>query len=109
MGRTCLTLFLLPSWPALHLASVSVQNAHQGLVSPTVQDRLPYLDVLHQVMCDWIDYPEHHIARLPRPTSQSPEVEIMHYEYALARFYTQMYFCYFGRAAIIPATLPLIT
>jgi hypothetical protein len=88
-----------------HLASVSVRNARQGLASPTVQDRLPYLNALHRVMSDWIDYPKHYIARLPPPTSESPEVEITHYEYALARFYTQMYFRYFGRAAVIPATL----
>ena len=90
-----------------HLASVSVQNARRGLASPNVRDRLPYLNALRQVMFEWVDYHRYdHLARLPTPTVDTPEIELLYYEYALARYYTQTYFHYFGRAAIIPATLP---
>jgi len=89
-----------------HLASVSVQNAHQGLASPDVRDRLPYLNALRRVMFEWVNYHEHHVARLPTPTVDTPEIELLQYEYALARYYTQTYFHHFGRAAIIPTTLP---
>ena len=91
-----------------HLASVSVQNARRGLASSNVQDRLPYLNALRRVMCEWVDYHHHHIARLPKPAADAPEIELLQYEYALARYYTQTYFHYFGRAAIIPTTLPEI-
>ena len=90
-----------------HLASVSVQNARLGLASPNVRDRLPYLNALRQVMFEWVDYHQYHdLARLPTPAVDAPEIELLHYEYALARCYTQTYFHYFGRAAIIPTTLP---
>ena len=89
-----------------HLASVSVQNARRGLASPNVRDRLPYLNALRQVMFEWVDYHRYHdLAWLPTPTADAPEIELLHYEYALARYYTQKYFHYFGRAAIIPTTL----
>ena len=45
-----------------HLALVSVKNARQGLASPNVQDRLPYLNALCRVMDEWEGYPQHHIA-----------------------------------------------
>ena len=100
-----LRCFYFRSDQPCHLASASVQNARQGLASPNARDRLPYLNALRRVIFDWVNYPQHHIARLNTPTTESPESEILHYEYALARFYTQMYFRYFGRAAIIPTTL----
>lgn len=89
-----------------HLASVSVQNSRCGLASPNIRDRIPYLNALRRVMFDWMDFHKHHVARLDIPTVQTRDLDMMHYEYALARFYTQTYFRYFGRAAIIPTTLP---
>ena len=90
-----------------HLASVSVQNARRGLASPNMRDRLPYLNALRRVMFEWVGYHrQDYLARLPLPTVDTPEVELLYYEYALARYYTQTYFHYFGRAATIPATLP---
>ena len=92
-----------------HLASVSVQNVHRGLASPNIQDRLPYLNALRWVMFEWTDYHQYdNLARLRTPTADAPKIELLHYEYALARYYTQTYFRYFGRAAIIPTTLPEI-
>jgi hypothetical protein len=88
-----------------HLATVSVQNARQGLASPNVRDRLPYLNGLRLVMSEWEGYHRHHVARLEIPTAETREADLLHYEYALARFYTQTYFRYFARAAIIPRTL----
>jgi hypothetical protein len=64
------------------------------------------IHALRRVMFEWDDYHRHHVARLPTLTAEAPENELLHYEYAFARFYTQSYFRYFGRAAIIPRTLP---
>ncbi|KAF8342357.1 hypothetical protein F5887DRAFT_974804, partial [Amanita rubescens] len=83
-----------------------LRNARLGLASPDVRDRLPYLHALCRVMFEWDNYHRHHVARLPSPTAEAPENELLHYEYPLARFYTHNYFRYFGRAAIIPRTLP---
>lgn len=97
--------YFRPNQPR-HLATVSARNARLGLASPDVRDRLPYLHALRRVMFEWDNYHRHHVARLPTLTAEAPENELLHYEYALARFYTQSYFRYFGRAAIIPRTLP---
>ncbi|KAF8337765.1 hypothetical protein F5887DRAFT_888603, partial [Amanita rubescens] len=96
--------YFRPNQPC-HLASVSVQNARQGLASPNVRDRLPYLNALRLVMFEWENYHRHHVAKLKMPTAETREDDLLHYEYALARFYTQTYYRHFGRAAIIPRTL----
>jgi hypothetical protein len=91
-----------------HLATVSVQNACWGLASPNIRDRLPYLNVLHLMMSKWVSFigaPDR-ASRLNLPTAEAHENDILQYEYSIARFYTQTYFHYFGRAAIVPTTLP---
>ena len=88
-----------------HLVSVSVQNARHGLASPNVRDRLPYLKALRLVMFEWEGYHRHHVAKLKVPTAETREDDLLHYKYALARFYTQTYYRYFAQAAIIPRTL----
>ena len=88
-----------------HLTSVSVRNARQGLASPYIRDRLPYLNALRLVMLEWVGFngaPDP-ASRLNTPTAED---DIGPYEYSLARFYTQTYFRHFGRAAVVPATLP---
>ncbi len=97
--------YFRPNQPC-HLTMVSVRNARLGLALPDVRDRLPYLHALRQVMFEWDNYHRHHVACLPTLTVQAPENKLLHYEYALARFYTQSYFRYFGCVAIIPRTLP---
>ena len=89
-----------------HFASVSVQNARRGLASPDMRDRLPYLNALRRVMFEWVGYHEHILSRLPTPTENDPMIELLQYEYTIARYYTQTYFHHFARAAIIPTTLP---
>ena len=91
-----------------HLATVSVRNACRGLASPSIRDRLPYLNALRLVMSEWVGFigaPDR-ASRLNMPTAEAREDDLRQYEYSLARFYTQAYFCHFGRAAIVPTTLP---
>lgn len=47
--------YFCPDQPR-HLATVSVQNARQGLALPNVRDRLPYLNGLRLVMSEWEGY-----------------------------------------------------
>ncbi|KAF8322384.1 hypothetical protein F5887DRAFT_1028526 [Amanita rubescens] len=75
-----LRCFFRPNQPR-RLATVSVRNARLGLASPDVRDRLPYLHALCRVMFEWDNYHRHHVARLPSPTAEAPENELLHYEY----------------------------
>ena len=103
-----LNCFYFRSDQPRHLATVSVRNARQGLASPNIRDRLPYLNALRLVMIKWVGYigaPDR-ASRLNPPTTEDREDDMLQYEYGLARFYTQTYFRYFGRAAVVPTTLP---
>ena len=93
-----------PSDPR-HLAFVHVDHARRGLASPAIQDRLRYLTALRAVMGEWDGFEIHDLGRLQIPTEDAPENEMRHYERVTACFYTQSYFRFFGRAAIIPMYL----
>ena len=88
-----------------HLAFVHPDHARRGLASPAIQDRLPYLNALRKVLGEWDRFVMHDLGRLQIPTEDAPEVESLHYERVIACFYTQSYFRFFGRAAIIPMHL----
>ena len=88
-----------------HLAFIHPDHARHGLASPAIQDRLPYLNALRKVLGEWDGFAMHDLGRLQIPTEDAPEVESLHYERVIACFYTQSYFRFFGRAAIIPMHL----
>ena len=93
-----------PSEPR-HLAYVSVDHTSRGLASPAIRDRLPYLTALRLVMSHWGGYEKNHLGWLQVPTQDAPDVELQHYERAIALFYTQTFFHHFGRAAVVPMYL----
>jgi hypothetical protein len=93
-----------PSDPR-HLAFVHPDYARRGLASPAIQDRLRYLNALRAVLGEWDGFAMHDLGRLEILTEDAPEVELLHYERVIACFYTQSYFRFFGRAAIIPMYL----
>ena len=88
-----------------HLAFLHVEHARRGLASPAIQDRLRYLSALRTVMGEWDGFTTHDLGRLEIPTERAPEVELVHYERVIASFYTQSYYRFFGRAAIVPMYL----
>ena len=88
-----------------HLAFVHPDHASRGLASPVIQDRLRFLTALHVVMAEWDDYAMHDLGCLEIPKEDTPEVEIHHYERVVACFYTQCYYRFFARAAIVPMYL----
>ncbi len=107
LSREPLILACFPFRPSdpRHLAFVNHEHARCGLVSPTIRDRIPYLNALRAVMAEWDGYEIHPIGRWEVLTEDSPEVEGVLYEQAIAHFYTQSYFRFFGRAAIVPMYL----
>lgn len=94
-----------PAAPSIIVAEV--KHATQGLGSPDWRERLPILLRLRALMRDW---------RGMKPTPlllpdldnldmyKLEDVRIL--EDAVARFYTQSFYNFFGRAAVIPTTLP---
>ena len=93
-----------PSDPR-HLAFIEHQHARRGLASPTIRDRIPYLNALRAVMKEWDGYEIHIIGRLAVLTEDAPAIKGRVYEEAVAHFYTQSYFRFFGRAATLPMYL----
>jgi hypothetical protein len=101
-----LKCFHLEASDPCHLAYVSPAHAQKGLASPTIQARLPFLKALRSVMFEWDGYESHHLCRLVELSAHSPEIELLHYENAITRFYAQSFFRFFGRAAVLPTVLP---
>jgi hypothetical protein len=93
-----------PSEPR-HLAYAPIHHASRGLASPAVRDRLPYLTALRHVMGEWDGYEKTELGRLQTPTQNSRESDLYYYEESIAQFYVQMFFRFFGRAAIVPMYL----
>ncbi|KAF8328277.1 hypothetical protein F5887DRAFT_1083259 [Amanita rubescens] len=107
LSREALILACFPFTPShpRHLAFVHPEHARCGLASRALRDRLPYLNSLRRVMGEWDGFETHQIGRLEIPREGYPEVELIHYEKAITHFYTQSYFRFFGRAAIVPMYL----
>jgi hypothetical protein len=89
-----------------HLGFVTMEHARKGIASSRIQDRLPYLHALRHVMLWWDGYAQEHLARLPMYTPDAIEQDLEHYESAIAHFYTQSFYRFFGRAAVVPMYLP---
>lgn len=88
-----------------HLGFVTMEHAKKGIASGRIQDRLPYLHALRHVMHWWDGYAQEHLARLPFYPADAKEQDLEHYESAIAHFYTQTFYRFFGRAAIVPMYL----
>ena len=87
------------------LQAVDMNTAREGLHSDNWRSRLPSLLRLASIMRVWSgDKP------LPllqdKPVVEYTECDTGVLEEAVARFYTDSFFIYFGRAAIIPTRLP---
>jgi hypothetical protein len=90
------------------LVVVDVQRPNAGLQAHDWRERLPFLLALRALMRDWDGLK-------PTPLLQPDlashdmytEVEVQQLEDHVARFYTQTFYCLFGRAAVIPTRLPV--
>jgi hypothetical protein len=87
------------------LQAVEMCTSHQGFRSGHWQARLPSLLQLASLMRVWSgDKP------LPllqdKPSGEYTELDTSVLEDAVARFYTDTFFIFFGRAAVIPTRLP---
>jgi hypothetical protein len=89
------------------LLCADIHLANTGLGSEDWRGRLPILQMFRRLMKDW-DGPK----PMPLLLEDLPSVieyqegEVSELENAVAQFYTDSFFRFFGRAAIIPAHLP---
>lgn len=84
-----------------------LQHATQGLASVDWTDRLPILLRLRALMRDWTGHKSLPLLAPDLQTLDSySEADVRALEDAAACFYTQTFYNFFGRAAIIPTRLP---
>jgi hypothetical protein len=77
-------------------------HANSGLASPSWRDRLPYILALRNVMSSWEGSKT---VGFDVPVDIHTEEQLLVLESAAATFYTQTFFDYFGRVALLPHSL----
>lgn len=80
-----------------------VQNAWKGLAAARWQDRMPFVFEMHAVMKTWIRYSTCGLGSVKE--HGLCEEEFLLLEELVAKFYTQSFYDFFGRAAILPCSL----
>jgi hypothetical protein len=85
-------------------------NANTGLQSQEWREKLPFLLALRALIQDW-DWDGVKPTPLLLPDLPSydmyTEKDVQQLEDSIAQFYTQTFFCFFGRAATVPMRLPV--
>ncbi|KAK0468890.1 hypothetical protein IW261DRAFT_1426084 [Armillaria novae-zelandiae] len=105
----CLELAMLDQMARIagpnHDTSPDVGSANMGLAYPNWYDRAPYLCSLWRLMQTWMGSKPDIIAK-DRMSWLWTEVEIYELEKALAEYYVNNFFLYFGRPPTLPWYLP---
>ena len=98
---------MLKCFPDTELLFTDVGLANGGLQSLDSQVKLPYLLALKALLRDW-DGLKPTPLLLPDLTSHDlyTELNVRQLEDSIARFYTQSFYHFFGRAATVPTRLP---
>ena len=98
---------VLKCFPDTELLFADVGLANGGLQSLDSQVKLPYLLALKALLRDW-DGLKPTPLLLPDLTSHDlyTELNVRQLEDSIARFYTQSFYHFFGRAATVPTRLP---
>jgi hypothetical protein len=81
--------------------------ANQGLTAPSesIAERAPYLLALKRLMNGWRGNLPAQIGYDKKPTEEYSVIELTVLECAVAKFYMQSFFNFFGHAAIVPHSL----
>jgi hypothetical protein len=88
------------------LLVVDYEEANVGLRSGDWRERLPCLLGLRRLMKDWNGMKPLLLLQQDLPSTDYQEGDVLQLENGVARFYTDSFFLFFGRAAVIPARLP---
>lgn len=84
---------------------VGIDLAKKGLGSTLLSERAPYIVAMKAVMRGWRGRVPEEITVPDKPVEEYTTQELVSLENAVANFYTQSFFDYFGRAAVIPHRL----
>lgn len=82
-----------------------VSLATRGLAAEDWRERAPYIIAMRTVLQSWMGFPHVAATLIEKEIDAFEEQEIMMMETTLTRFYTQTFFNFFGRAAILPRRL----
>lgn len=97
-GCRSLVLQCFPSCPG-NLYAVDFDRASLGLAAPEIHQRAPYFKRLYDLMKDW----KNNDPISPILAKEiSTDSELDDFEVRLARYYTQIYYEFFGRACTLP-------
>ena len=89
------------------LVVADTQEASSGLCSDKWHVRLPCLLRLQDLMKDWEGMRPPSLQECPQAIDKYSESDARLLEDGVACFYTDTFFSFFGRAAVIPALCPL--
>ena len=98
---------ILACFPGNEGGSMLVANtelACRGLAAENWKERTPYIIALKNVMKTWRGFSG--VGARWVDANSGSEEEIIALEVVIAKFYTQSFFDFFGRAAIVPRRLP---
>ncbi|KAJ7075085.1 hypothetical protein B0H15DRAFT_800771 [Mycena belliarum] len=88
------------------LMGMPLADAKRGFGAAAVQDRHPYIMALARLMCDWrYSHVPSIIRESEDPNGRWAKAKIFELELAVTAYYTQAFFNFFGRAAVVPMTL----
>lgn len=96
---------VLACFPAFSLLVADTKDATRGLAAEAWTDRAPFLIAMARLMKGWVDVPSIVTGVVEKPVEQLLEDEVIAVEHAMAKFYTQSFYNFFARAAIVPRRL----
>ncbi|PBK81832.1 hypothetical protein ARMGADRAFT_1090894 [Armillaria gallica] len=100
-GNHDLLLCCLPYGLTTAFVAVDIGSANHGLGHPTWRQRAPYVFLLMNAMWSWRACPD----LIQQRKTGYTEAEFDKMERCIALFYADSFFCFFGRAPIIPRHL----
>lgn len=92
-------------FPGGRFTGLDLAEGKQGFAAIASKDRLPYLQCLAWLMVDWRHRPRPGLLASAATRSEWSSDQIAELEGAVARYYTQCFYEYFNRAAVIPMRL----
>ena len=103
-SREDMILACFPGTEGVSILVADISLAHRGLAAEKWQERAPHVVAMRDVMQSWTGFDDAHLS-VEKEVKEYTEGEIVVMETALAKFYVQSFFDFFGRAAILPRRL----
>ena len=103
-SREDMILACFPGGGGESVLVVTISSAHLGLAAEIWQERVPHVVAMRDVMQSWRGFDSVDLV-VRKEAKEYTESEVVVMETALAKFYAQSFFDFFGRAAILPRRL----